>query len=84
MTLVPIGTLRHHLVVLQRHVGPRTVTFTPADRAFLAALPPSAATVADVATAWGAAVGCPMRRFIASERRSQWVPVEMVIPRSRR
>jgi transposase len=35
---VEILTLRHQLAVLQRHLGPRTLTFTPADRAFLAAL----------------------------------------------
>jgi transposase len=35
---VEILALRHQIGVLQRHLGPRTVTFTPADRAFLAAL----------------------------------------------
>jgi putative transposase len=35
---VEILALRHQLAVLQRHLGPRTVAFTPADRAFLAAL----------------------------------------------
>lgn len=35
---VEILALRHQLAVLQRHLGQRTVTFTPADRAFLAAL----------------------------------------------
>ncbi|WP_345638056.1 integrase core domain-containing protein [Rugosimonospora acidiphila] len=35
---VEILTLRHQLAVLQRHLGPQIVTFTPADRAFLAAL----------------------------------------------
>jgi putative transposase len=35
---VEILTLRHQLAVLQRQLDPRTVTFTPADRAFLAAL----------------------------------------------
>jgi hypothetical protein len=35
---VEILALRHQLAVLQRHLGPSTVTFTPADRAFLAAL----------------------------------------------
>lgn len=33
-----ILALRHQLAVLQRHLGPKTVTFTPADRALLAAL----------------------------------------------
>jgi putative transposase len=33
-----ILALRHQLTVLHRQLGPRTVTFTPADRAFLAAL----------------------------------------------
>jgi putative transposase len=33
-----ILALRHQITVLQRHLGPRTVTFTPADRAFLAAV----------------------------------------------
>ena len=32
-----ILALRHQIGVLQRHLGPRTVTFTPVDRAFLAA-----------------------------------------------
>jgi hypothetical protein len=35
---VEILTLHHQLAMLQRHLGPRTATFTPADRAFLAAL----------------------------------------------
>ncbi len=35
---VEILALRHQLAVLQRHLGPSPVTFTPADRAFLAAL----------------------------------------------
>ena len=35
---VEILALRHQLAVLQRQLGPSTVTFTPADRAFLAAL----------------------------------------------
>jgi putative transposase len=35
---VEILTLRHQLAVLQRHLGPNTAIFTPADRAFLAAL----------------------------------------------
>ena len=35
---VEILALRHQIGVLQRHLGPKTVTFTPADRAFLAAL----------------------------------------------
>ena len=35
---VEILALRHQIAVLQRHLGPSTVTFTPADRAFLAAL----------------------------------------------
>jgi putative transposase len=35
---VEILALRHQLAVLERQIGPRTVTFTPADRAFLAAL----------------------------------------------
>jgi hypothetical protein len=35
---VEILALRHQIGVLQRHLGPRTVAFTPADRAFLAAL----------------------------------------------
>ena len=33
-----ILALRHQIGVLQRHLGSRSVTFTPADRAFLAAL----------------------------------------------
>jgi hypothetical protein len=33
-----ILALRHQLAVLQRHLGPSAVTFTPVDRAFLAAL----------------------------------------------
>ena len=35
---VEILALRHQLAVLQRQLGPQTVTFTPVDRAFLAAL----------------------------------------------
>ncbi len=35
---VEILALRHQLAVLQRQLGSQTVTFTPADRAFLAAL----------------------------------------------
>jgi putative transposase len=35
---VEVLALRHQLAVLQRQLGPRTVTFTPVDRAFLAAL----------------------------------------------
>ncbi len=35
---VEILALRHQLGVLQRQLGPTAVTFTPADRAFLAAL----------------------------------------------
>ncbi|GAA2062863.1 hypothetical protein GCM10009839_87600 [Catenulispora yoronensis] len=35
---VEILALRHQLAVLQRQLGPARVTFTPADRAFLAAL----------------------------------------------
>jgi transposase len=35
---VEILALRHQLAVLQRQLSPTTVTFTPADRAFLAAL----------------------------------------------
>ena len=35
---VEILALRHQLAVLQRHLVPGTVPFTPADRAFLAAL----------------------------------------------
>jgi putative transposase len=35
---VEILALRHQIGILQRHLGPKTVTFTPADRAFLAAL----------------------------------------------
>ncbi len=35
---VEILTLRHQLAVLHCQLGPSTVTFTPADRAFLAAL----------------------------------------------
>ena len=33
-----ILALRHQIGVLQRHLGAKPVTFTPADRAFLAAL----------------------------------------------
>jgi putative transposase len=33
-----ILALRHQIGMLQRHLDPRTVTFTPVDRAFLAAL----------------------------------------------
>ena len=33
-----ILALRHQITVLRRHLGPRTVTFTPAERAFLAAV----------------------------------------------
>jgi transposase len=36
---VEILALRHQIGVLQRHLDAKTVTFTPADRAFLAALP---------------------------------------------
>ena len=35
---VEILALRHQIGVLQRHLGSKTVTFTPVDRAFLAAL----------------------------------------------
>jgi hypothetical protein len=35
---IEILALRHQLAVLQRQIGPNAVTFTPADRAFLAAL----------------------------------------------
>ena len=35
---VEILALRHQLAVLQRQIGPSAVAFTPADRAFLAAL----------------------------------------------
>ena len=37
-TDVEILALRHQLAVLQHQLGPSTVTFPPADRAFLAAL----------------------------------------------
>jgi hypothetical protein len=36
---VEILAPRHQLTVPQRHLGPQTVTFTPADPAFFAALP---------------------------------------------
>ena len=43
---VEILALRHQIGVLQRQLGPSAVTFTPADRAFLAALlQPRPATV---------------------------------------
>jgi putative transposase len=35
---VEILALRHQIGVLQRHLGSKTATFTPADRALLAAL----------------------------------------------
>jgi putative transposase len=35
---VEILALRHQIGILQRHLGPKAVAFTPADRAFLAAL----------------------------------------------